>query len=98
MERGRQGPQRVIDAVGHYLAHTNANRKGCFATSVESDAALDEAHRAMADFVGCDDPEEIVFGPNMTTLTFALSRSLAQTWRAGDEIVVTTFSCGETRS
>lgn len=86
---GTQVPQRVIDAVGHYLAHTNANHGGCFATSVESDAALDEAQCAMADLVGCDDPDEIAFGPNMTTLTFALSRSLARTWRAGDEVVVT---------
>jgi cysteine desulfurase family protein (TIGR01976 family) len=86
---GTQVPQRVIDTVGQYLAHTNANHEGCFATSIESDAILDEAHRAMADLVGCDDPAEIAFGPNMTTLTFALSRSLATTWHAGDEVIVT---------
>ena len=72
---GTQVPQRVIDAVGAYLGHTNANHEGCFATSVESDLVLNEAHRAMADFVGCDDPDEVSFGPNMTTLTFALARS-----------------------
>jgi len=68
---GTQVPQRVINAVGQYLAHTNANHEGCFATSVESDAVLDEAQCAMANLVGCDDPDEVAFGPNMTTLTFA---------------------------
>ncbi|MEQ8788532.1 MAG: cysteine desulfurase-like protein [Pirellulaceae bacterium] len=86
---GTQTPLRVIEAVSHYLAHTNANHEGRFATSRESDALLHEAHRAMADFLGADDAEEIAFGANMTSLTFALSRSLAQTWREGDEVVVT---------
>jgi cysteine desulfurase family protein (TIGR01976 family) len=79
----------VIDAVVHYLAHTNANHGGLFATSRESDAALREAHAALATFLGADDPGEVVFGANMTSLTFALSRALARTWRPGDEIVVT---------
>ncbi len=86
---GSQVPQRVADAVVHYLLHTNANHEGLFATSRESDAMIEAAHRAVADFVGCDDPSTIVFGPNMTSLTFALSRSLARTWQPGDEIVVT---------
>ena len=86
---GTQTPQRVIDAVVRYMAHTNANHGGVFATSIESDAVLDEAHRAFADFVGGEDPGEVYFGANMTSLTFALSRSLARTWRPGDEIIVT---------
>lgn len=86
---GTQVPHRVIDAMGHYLAHTNANHGGFYATSRESDHMLDQAHRALADFLGVDDPECIVFGPNMTTLTFALSRSLARTWQSGDEVIVT---------
>jgi cysteine desulfurase family protein (TIGR01976 family) len=86
---GTQVPQRVIDAVSHYLAHTNANHCGLFATSRESDLVLEQAHQALADFVGADDPETIVFGHNMTSLTFALSRALARTWKRGDEIVVT---------
>jgi cysteine desulfurase family protein (TIGR01976 family) len=86
---GSQAPQRVIDAVGHYLAHTNANHGGLFATSRESDALLDEAHGAAADFLGASDAGEVAFGANMTTLTLALSRALARTWRAGDEVVVT---------
>jgi len=86
---GTQAPSRVIDAVGHYLAHTNANHGGLYATSQESDALLEEAHRGMADFLGARDQDEIIFGQNMTSLTFAASRSLARTWKPGDEIVVT---------
>jgi cysteine desulfurase family protein (TIGR01976 family) len=86
---GTQVPQRVIEAVGHCLAHTNANHGGRFATSREGDHMLEEAHRGLADFLGADDPHCVVFGQNMTTLTFALSRSLARTWKAGDEVIVT---------
>ena len=86
---GTQVPQRVIDAVTHYLAHTNANHGGLFATSQESDRVLSDAHHALADFFGADDPGTIAFGHNMTSLTFALSRALARTWKSGDEIVVT---------
>lgn len=86
---GTQVPQRVIDAVGHYLAHQNANHGGHFATAIESDRLLEEAHRGLADFLGADDPRTIVFGQNMTSLTFALSRALARMWKPSDEIVVT---------
>src|SRR5688572_26137302 len=86
---GTQVPQRVIEAVSHYLAHTNANHGGVFATSRASDRLLAEAHRGLADFVGADDPATIIFGQNMTSLTFALSRALARTWKSGDEIIVT---------
>jgi cysteine desulfurase family protein (TIGR01976 family) len=86
---GTQVPQRVIEAVSHYLAHSNANHGGLFATSRASDQMLAEAHRGLADFVGADDPATIVFGQNMTSLTFALSRALARTWKSSDEIVVT---------
>jgi len=86
---GSQVPQTVIDAFGTYLTTMNANHGGTFATSQDSDAMLDEAHRAAADFVGADDPACCYFGANMTTLTFAISRSLARTWTPGDNIVVT---------
>lgn len=86
---GTQVPRRVIDAVSDYFSHHNANHGGQFATSRESDALLDEAQRALADLVGTDDPDTIAFGPNMTTLTFALSRALSKTWQAGDEVIVT---------
>lgn len=86
---GSQVPQRVIDAVADCLAHHNANDGGAFATSREVGAIADSARRALADLLNADDPDAIVFGPNMTTLTMALSRSLARRWKPGDEIVVT---------
>ncbi len=85
---GSQVPLPVIQAVGRYLTETNANCGGSFATSRESDAVLSEAHRAVADLVGTKDADCVVFGPNMTSLTFALSRALARTWQAGDEVLV----------
>src|SRR5262245_19463254 len=66
---GRQVPQCVIDAMGDYLLHHNANHGGLFATSRENDALLLDAQRAAADFLGASDPVSIVFGANMTTLT-----------------------------
>lgn len=86
---GTQAPQRVIDAMRDYLVTSNANTHGAFLTSQRSDAILAEAHAAMADFLGAASPDEIAFGPNMTTLTFSLSRAIARTLRPGDEIVVT---------
>ena len=81
---GSQVPQRVIDAVGHYLGHTNANRGGLYATARESDELLESAHATLAEFLGTTHPESVIFGANMTTLTFALSRALSQTWQSGD--------------
>jgi cysteine desulfurase family protein (TIGR01976 family) len=86
---GTQVPQRVIDAISDYLSHRNANHGGLFPTSRESDQMLDRAHQAVADLLGAEDPACVAFGPNMTTLTFALSRALAKTWHSGDEIMVT---------
>jgi cysteine desulfurase family protein (TIGR01976 family) len=86
---GTQVPQRVLDAVQHYFVHTNANHGGFFATSRQSDELLDATHRAVADLLNASSPDEIVFGPNMTTLTLHLSRSVGQTLRPGDEVVVT---------
>ena len=86
---GSQVPRRVIDAVSHYLGHTNANHGGRFLTSRQSDAMLLEAHRAVADLVGATSAEGTVFGANMTSLTLEFSRALARTWTAGDELIVT---------
>lgn len=86
---GSQVPRRVVAAVSRYLLETNANHGGLFATSDESDGILDNAHQAVADFLGVSDRDEVVFGPNMTSLTFALSRSLGRTWQSGDEVLVT---------
>ena len=86
---GTQVPQRVIDAISE--AHTLgiSNHGGPFLTSARTDAIVDAARLAMMDFYNARCPEEIVFGQNMTSLTFALSRALARTWQPGDEIVVT---------
>jgi cysteine desulfurase family protein (TIGR01976 family) len=81
----RQSLERMVD----YLSHHNANHEGMFATSVESDAILEQAHAAMADFLNAARPQEIVFGNNMTTLTLHISRSISRTWQPGDSIVVT---------
>jgi cysteine desulfurase family protein (TIGR01976 family) len=86
---GTQAARQSIERMVEYLTHHNANHDGSFATSRESDAILDQAHQAVADFLNADRPEEIVFGANMTTLTLHISRSLARTWNPGDEIVVT---------
>jgi cysteine desulfurase family protein (TIGR01976 family) len=86
---GTQVPQCVIDAIGRYLNECNANHGGSFVTSLLSDRWIDAAHRAVSEFLGGDDPSSVAFGPNMTSLTFALSRALARTWRPGDEVVVT---------
>ncbi|MFV9505514.1 MAG: cysteine desulfurase-like protein [Oscillochloridaceae bacterium umkhey_bin13] len=85
---GTQVPQTVIDAISGYLAHSNANTHGAFATSVRTDATIAAAHAAMADLLGCS-PSETVFGANMTTLTFAVSRAIGRELGPGDEIVVT---------
>jgi cysteine desulfurase family protein (TIGR01976 family) len=86
---GTQVPQRVIDAMVHYLTTCNANRGGHFTTSRESDALLREAHRAVADLLNAPHAEEIIFGANMTTLALHFSRSLGRTWQRNDAIVVT---------
>lgn len=86
---GTQVPDTVIDAVTNYYRETNANAGGPFPTSVRSDAIAEEAHAAAADLFGAAGPEEITFGPNMTSLTLHVSRSLGATMEPGDEIIVT---------
>jgi cysteine desulfurase family protein (TIGR01976 family) len=72
-----------------YLARDNSNLGGAFATSQRTVQMVSEARQAMADFLNARHPEEIVFGQNMTSLTFAASRAIARTWSPGDEIIVT---------
>jgi cysteine desulfurase family protein (TIGR01976 family) len=86
---GTQIAQASLDRMTDYLIQHNANHGGAFATSILSDAVLDEAHAAMADFYNAPRADEIIFGNNMTTLTLHLSRSIARTWQSGDTIVVT---------
>src|SRR5579864_267671 len=85
---GTQVPQRVIDAISSYLRRDNANTGGAYATSRRTDAMIAEARSAMADFLHCG-ADEVIFGPNMTTLTYAMSRAIGRDLKPGDEIVVT---------
>jgi len=85
---GTQVPQRVIDAISDYLKSSNANTCGAYATSQRTNAVIADARAAMADFFGSG-PDEVVFGPNMTTLTFAISRSIGRELGPGDEILLT---------
>ncbi|MFZ0322191.1 MAG: cysteine desulfurase-like protein [Candidatus Sulfotelmatobacter sp.] len=85
---GTQVPQRVIDAISNYLRRDNANTGGAYSTSRNTDAMIAEARAAMADFLHCA-ADEIVFGPNMTTLTYAISRAIGRDFGPGDEILVT---------
>jgi cysteine desulfurase family protein (TIGR01976 family) len=85
---GTQCPQSVIDAIVGYLRDSNANLGGAFAASCRSDELVERAHATAAAFLGCR-AEETIFGPNMTTLNFALTRALGRGLEAGDEILVT---------
>jgi cysteine desulfurase family protein (TIGR01976 family) len=85
---GTQVPDEVVDAIAAYLRESNANLGGQFETSRRSDLLVGEARRTAARFLGCG-TEEVVFGANMTTLNFALTRTVGRELSAGDEIVVT---------
>jgi cysteine desulfurase family protein (TIGR01976 family) len=85
---GSQVPDAVVEAVAGYLRRSNANAHGSFATSQETDDLIAEAHRAAADLLNADE-DEVVFGPNATTLLFSISRSIARSLEPGDEVVVT---------
>jgi len=86
---GTQVPQDVIDAVSNYYSRINANSGAAFATSVATDAMVQATREKLARFLNAPHADEIVIGPNMTTLNFALSRALGQTLKPGDEIVLT---------
>jgi len=86
---GTQVPNHVLKRMERYLIHTNANHGGPFRTSVESDKVLDEAHQGMADMLNAKSADEIIFGANMTSLTFAISRSIGRLLKRGDSILLT---------
>ena len=86
---GTQVARSVLDRMQNYLVEHNANHEGAFATSRESDALVEAARHAAADFLNAGSPQEIVFGPNMTSLPFNTSRALARPFNPGDAIVVT---------
>ncbi|WP_434150006.1 cysteine desulfurase-like protein [Methylocaldum gracile subsp. desertum] len=85
---GTQVPQSVMDAMSRYLATSNANAHGAFATSRRTDELIASARSAVADFLGCS-AGEVIFGANMTTLAFAFSRAIGRSLKPGDEILVT---------
>lgn len=85
---GTQVPRRVVDAMAEYLLHHNANTHWSYPTSAETDAAIQEARLAVADFINAS-PSEVAFANNMTTVTFHLARALGRGWGPGDEVVVT---------
>ncbi|MDT8067545.1 MAG: cysteine desulfurase-like protein [Terriglobia bacterium] len=85
---GTQVPQRVIDAMTDYFLRSNSNTGGAYETSRRSNAIVSAARSAISDLLGCR-PGEVAFGPNMTTLTFALSRSIGREIAPGDEIITT---------
>jgi cysteine desulfurase family protein (TIGR01976 family) len=85
---GTQVPDEVVARMADYLRTANANLGGAFATSRASDALVTDARLAAAGFLGCS-ADEVIFGANMTTLNFALSRTVGRELRAGDEILVT---------
>lgn len=85
---GTQVPARVIDAMADYLAHHNANTHWNYPTSAETDTLLAGAREAVADFLNAD-PAEVVFGNNMTTITYHLAWGLGRGWAAGDRVLIT---------
>jgi cysteine desulfurase family protein (TIGR01976 family) len=85
---GTQVPDEVIDAISEYLRESNANVSGPYDTSRRTEQLVEDSRQAAGAFLGCR-PEEVVFGANMTTLNFALTRTLGRELQAGDEIVVT---------
>src|SRR5437588_5408004 len=85
---GTQVPDEVVDAVSRYYRESNANVSGPYATSRRTEALVAQARLTASDFLRCG-PEETIFGANMTTLAFALSRTAGREWNEGDEVVVT---------
>jgi cysteine desulfurase family protein (TIGR01976 family) len=86
---GTQVPRHTIDGISNYLLTSNANHGGLFLTSQRTDQVIDLARTNMAAFLGAASPNQIAFGPNMTTLTYGISRALGRTFSPGDEVLVT---------
>jgi cysteine desulfurase family protein (TIGR01976 family) len=86
---GTQIARSSLERIEQYLLETNANHGGNFETSRQSDALVGEAHKISADFLNAASPDEIIFGANMTSLTFSISRALGRTFKRGDTLLVT---------
>ena len=87
---GTQVPTQVMHAIQNYLMSANANTCGAFLTSRRTDEMIANSRAAMADFFHCR-PEEVVFGQNMTAITFAVARAIGRALKEGSEIVLTTL-------
>lgn len=85
---GTQVPQRVVDAMSRCMLHASANMGGYFRTSLAVGEIVADAQNAMADFLNAPSADEIIFGQNMTSLTFHVSRSIGRYLAAGDEIIL----------
>ena len=85
---GTQVPRSVVEAMSDYLYQHNANTHWAYPSSAETDEAIEEARQALGDFLNAT-PAEVVFGANMTTLTFHLARALGRRWGPSDEVIVT---------
>lgn len=85
---GTQTPQACLDGITSYLSRSSTNRHGRFAASEETESLVDDVRAGMAAYLGTTDADEVSFGPNMTTITFAVSRAIGQNLVAGDEIIL----------
>jgi cysteine desulfurase family protein (TIGR01976 family) len=88
---GTQVPKQCISGVSNYFKKMNANTHGAFITAIESDKVIEQSHTFAADFLNAKSAQEVFFGANMTTLTFAFSRSIGQTLKEGDEIILSSL-------
>ncbi|MCP4056363.1 MAG: aminotransferase class V-fold PLP-dependent enzyme, partial [Pseudoalteromonas sp.] len=86
---GSQVPESVLSAMTAYLGHYNSNLGGAFFSSDKTVELMANARQAAADLLNAPSAQNIVFGPNMTSLTFSFSRAISRDWQAGDEIIVT---------
>jgi len=86
---GSQVPQSVLSAMSAYLGYYNSNLGGAFFSSDKTVSLMDNARQAVADLLNAPSKEQIVFGANMTSLTFSFSRAISRDWQAGDEVIVT---------
>ena len=86
---GSQVPISVLEAMSHYLGRYNANLGGHYFSSQKTTQLMNDARAACQALLNAPSSDSIVFGANMTTLTFSLSRAISRTWQAGDEIIVT---------
>ena len=86
---GSQVPQSVLSAMSAYLGYYNSNLGGAFFSSDKTVSLMDNARQAVADLLNAPSKEQIVFGANMTSLTFSFSRALSRDWQVGDEVIVT---------